>query len=114
MQALYLLKQTLERRDTGALLLPRTENGIVDLGSFQEMIFDHDLKQALSIRVETNLDWKVGIEFSFKRPSLEEEVLLDQISIYDGKSSKSLAKFQPLSTTEKPEEFWTRMGFFCS
>ena len=110
LQALYLLKQTLERRDTGALLLPRTENGIVDLGSFQEMLFDHDLKQTLSIRVETNLDWKVGIEFSFKRPSLEEEVLLDQISIYDGKSSKCLAKFQPLNTTEDPEEFWMRMG----
>jgi predicted ATPase len=112
LQALYLLKQTLERRDTGALLLPRTENGIVDLGSFQEMLFDHDLKRTLSIRVEPNLNWRIGIEFSFKRPSLEEEVLLDQISIYDGKSSKCLAKFQPLNTTEDPEEFWMRMG--CS
>ena len=110
LQALYLLKQTLESRETNALLLPRTENGIVDLGSFQEMLFDHDLKRTLSIRVEPNLNWKIGIEFSFKRPSLEEEVLLDQISIYDGKPSKCLAKFQPLNTTEEPEEFWMRMG----
>ncbi|MDE0014410.1 MAG: DUF3696 domain-containing protein [Candidatus Poribacteria bacterium] len=110
LQALYLLKQTLERRDTGALLLPRTENGLVDLGSFQEMLFDHDLKRTLSIRVDTKLDRELGIEFSFKRPSLEEEVLLDQINIYDGKSAKCTAKFQPLHTIEDPVEFWARMG----
>ena len=110
LQALYLLKQTLERRDTGALLLPRTEDGIVDLGSFQEMLFDHDLKRTLSIRVDTKLDRELGIEFSFKRPSLEEEVLLDQIGIYDAKSAKCIAKFQPLHTTEDPVEFWARIG----
>ena len=107
LQALYLLKQTLENRETGALLLPRTENG-VNLGSFQEMLFDHDLKRTLSIRVETKLDQEVAIEFSFKRPTLEEEVLLDQIGIYDGKSSKCLARFQPLGTTISPHEFWMR------
>ncbi len=111
LQALYLLKQTLESRDTTAPLLPRADNGIVDLGSFQEMIFDHDLKRTLSIRVGTKLDREFAIEFSFKRRSLEEEVLLEQISIYDGKSSKCLAKFQPLDTTEDPEEFWMRMGY---
>ena len=108
LQALYLLKQTLERRDTGALLLSRTENGIVDLGSFQEMLFDHDLKRTLSIRVDTKLNQELGIEFSFKRPSLEEEILLDQIGIYDSKSSKCLARFQPLASTEKPKEFARR------
>ena len=105
LQALYLLKQTLESRDTGVLLLPRTENGIVDLGSFQEMLFDHDLERTLSIRVDTKLDRELGIEFSFKRPSLEEEVLLDQIGIYDSKSVECIAKFQLLNTTEKPENF---------
>lgn len=108
LQSLYLLKQTLESRQSDAPLLPRTENGIVDLGSFQEMLFDHDLKRTLSIRVDTDLARKLGIEFSFKRSSLEEEVLLDQINIYDGKSSKCLAKFQPLDSTEKPKEFERR------
>ena len=122
LQALYLLKQTRENRETGALLLPRTENGIVDLGSFQEMLFDHDLKRTLSIRVETVMDSrevsrlpygdsKVAIEFSFKRPAAQPEVLLEQIGIYDVKSSGCIAKFQSLSGTEDPEEFWTRMGF---
>ena len=118
LQALYLLKQS---REAGALLLPRAEKGIVDLGSFQEMIFDHDLKRTLSIRVETTMDDifglpdiedKIAIEFSFKRPSLKEEVLLNQIEIYYGKSSKRIAKFRPLGKTVEPQEFWMMMGFF--
>ena len=122
LHALYLLKQTIESRESGALLLPRTENGIVDLGSFQEMLFDHDLDRTLSIRVETTMNekdssWlpsesgKIAIEFDFKRPSLEEEILLDEIGIYDRESSKRVAKFQPLDTDEEPEEFWKRIGF---
>ena len=94
LHALYLLKQTLERRDTGALLLPRTENGIVDLGSFQEMLFDHDLERTLSIRVENKVDRQLAIEFNFKRSPHDSEVLLDQIQIYDGKSAKCIAKFR--------------------
>jgi len=123
LQALNLLKQTLESQESEALLLPRDEKGIVDLGSFQEMIFDHDLKRTLSIRVETMVDRrypfrpsfsgkKIAIEFSFKRPSLEAEVLLDQIGIYDGKSSKCIAKFQPLDPTEISNEFRMRSRFF--
>ena len=123
LQALNLLKQTRESRETGALLLPRSKNGIVDLGSFQEMLFDHDLERTLSIRVETIVDRihlfrlpfggnKIVIELRFKRPSLKEEVLLDQIGFYSGQSAKCIAKFQPLNTTEAPEEFWRRMGFF--
>ena len=110
LQALNLLKQTRESREVGALLLPRAENGIVDLGSFQEMLFDHDLKRTLSIRVKTQMDHELAIEFNFKRPSLEQEVLLDQIEIYDGKSSRCLARFQPFDISEEPAEFSVRMG----
>ena len=120
LQALNLLKQTVKSRESGAVLLPRTENGIVDLGSFQEMIFDHDLERTLSIRVETTAYTssihklpssinKIATEFRFKRPSLEEEILLDEIGIYDEESVKCIAKFQP---TEESEEFSRRMGFF--
>ena len=117
LQALNLLKQTLESRDpAGALLLPRTENGIVDLGSFQEMLFDHDPDRTLSIRVGIVIEAsdigfppvpvsdlppvfkrdQISIELSFSRPSPKESVRLDQIGIYDGKSSKCIAKFKPL------------------
>ena len=127
LQALNLLKQTRESRESDAVLLPRVENGIVDLGSFQEMIFDHELKRTLSIRVETvmdrkgmvrlpykdnNKDNKVAIEFSFKRPSVNQVIRLEQIKIYYGKSSKCIAEFQPLSKTEESEEFSFRMNFF--
>ena len=111
LQALYLLKQTRENRYTAAPLLPRAANGIVDLGSFQEMLFDHDLERTLSIRIEPVMVTrklsepsytikKIAIEFSFKKPTLEQEILLDQIGIYDGESSKCIAKFQPLGQTE--------------
>lgn len=104
LQVLNLLKQTRESRETGALLLPRTENGIVDLGSFQELLFDHDLKRTLSIRMETKVDRQLAIEVSFKRPSLEEEVLLDEIKIYYGNPARCIAKFQPSGATIEPDE----------
>ncbi|MFY9226091.1 MAG: DUF3696 domain-containing protein [Blastocatellia bacterium] len=52
LQSLNLLKQTRESREAGALLLPRTEQGISDLGSFQDLLFDHDLNRVLSIRID--------------------------------------------------------------
>lgn len=114
LQSLYLLKQTLESREAGALLLPRSKNGIVDLGSFQELIFKHDLERVFSIRVETKDKRELAIEFSFNRPSLEEDVRLNEIQIYYGVSSKCIAKFELLDVdaSEDPEEFWRRMGFF--
>ncbi|MYC77458.1 AAA family ATPase [Candidatus Poribacteria bacterium] len=111
LQILYLLKQTLESRETGALLLPRTENGIVDLGGFQEMLFDHDLKRTLSVRVETKLNRQLAIKFSFRRPSLEEEILLDQIELYHGNPSMCIAKFQPSDASEDLDELSNRMVF---
>ncbi len=36
LQSMNLLKQTRESREHGALLLPRTEGGLVDLGGFQD------------------------------------------------------------------------------
>ena len=110
LQALNLLKQTRESRETGALLLPRAENGIVDLGSFQEMIFDHDLNRTLSIRVEAKFGPGLAIEFSFKRPSLEAEVLLDTIKIYHGNPSKNIARFRPSGTTEESDELLMKIG----
>ena len=112
LQALNLLKQTRENRDVSAPLALRVENGIVDLGSFQEMIFDHDLKRTLSIRIETKMKRQFGIEFKFKRPSLEEVVLLDQIEIYKGEPLRCIARFQPSGETVDTEEFMRRASFF--
>lgn len=115
LQALNLLKQTLESREPAGVPL-LLQNGIVDLGSFQEMLFDHDLNRTFSIRVgivteESDMGSPpvsvselppifkrdlISIELNFSRPSLEESVRLDQIGIYDGESSKCISKFKPL------------------
>ena len=54
LQALSLLKQTKESRESGAQLLPRAEGGIADLGSFQELLFNHDLSRTLTIALQVD------------------------------------------------------------
>ena len=119
LQALNLLKQTRENREFDALLLPKTESG-VDLGSFYELIFNHDLKRILSVCVEPRIDKRdisripyikhISIEFNFKRLSSTPDIILDQIRIYDCKSSKCIAEFQPLDPTEKPKRHIMRIS----
>src|SRR3954453_20438672 len=91
LQSLNLLKQTRESRDVDALLLPRTENGFADLGSFQDMLFDHDLSRTLSIRIDMPLNpspreyvprflrrsTTIGLEVSFSRKSVKDEITLE-------------------------------------
>ena len=123
LQVLNLLKQTRESREADVPLLLRGGNEIVNLGSFQEMLFDHDLKRTLSVRIEAAVDRrspfrslyrknKIAIEFSFKRSSTQPEVLLEQIGIYGMGSPECIAKFQPLSPLEKSNEFSRRVGFY--
>ena len=123
LQALNLLKQTRESREADVPLLLRGGNEIVDLGSFQELVFDHDLKRTLSVRVEAAVDRripfrsshrknKIAIEFSFKRSPTQPEILLEQIGIYGVGSSECIAKFQPLGPLEKSKAFSRRAGFY--
>jgi hypothetical protein len=106
LQALSLLKQSRESRDSHAFLIPRADNGLVDLGSFQEMLFDHDLRRKMSIRldmdglVRPDLQQKtaqapaqIGIEFLFSRESLEKEIELDNFTIVHPKTNDFFAKF---------------------
>jgi predicted ATPase len=48
LHALTLLKQTQDAEHKGAALVPR---GLVDLGSFEEFVFDHDTTRELSIGI---------------------------------------------------------------
>lgn len=83
LQSLNLLKQTRESRDAEALLLPRSERGFVDLGSFQEVLFDHDLERTLKIRVEFALERESGaIELHFGRHHLEETINLERLEVF--------------------------------
>ena len=113
LQALSLLKQTRQSREHGALLLPRTEGGLVELGGFQELLFDHDLLRELSIRVDMIPDQTskgptaeslteqpagrefLGFEAAFARPSEDAEIELRGLTLHTSASSGRAAEFKP-------------------
>jgi len=120
-QALNLLKQTRESR-RGALLLPRTENGIVDLGSYNELLFDHDLKRDLALRVDftpgphdgyTGTDlWEkdsnihaLAFEMHFTRSTEQKkEILLKSLTVHTYEAPGKTAVFEPIAVFEPNDE----------
>lgn len=119
LQALNLLKQTRESRDAEALLQPRTEGGFVDLGSFQEMLFDHDLSRRLAIRLEIDTPNKrdfspfffrflpdqpsISVELTFVRPTLQDEISTESLVLFHGQTK--VAKFTPAEINEESIHF---------
>ena len=119
LQALSLLKQTRESREVGAPLLPRAEGGITDLGSFQEMLFDHDLSKTLSIGLQIDTKrtrypsnflgrWfgkrspeSMGLSLHFKRPKPDDEVQISGFNIDWPKLDIPLASFGPRTITRE-------------
>lgn len=114
LQSLNLLKQSSEARDNCALILPRADGGIVDLGGFKEMVFDHDLSRNIAIRLDfdepnsrgrgrhglANDDLTygfIGFELVFNRPEDALDVRLDSISLYTSGVSGTVAEFKPLN-----------------
>ncbi len=117
LQSLNLLKQTRESRDMKSLLLPRAENGIVDLGSFQEMIFDHEIKRTLSIRLDFKLEHKknpfepapkfirhlttAGLEFAFSRKRIEPEITLEGFKLCGENHNSYIAAFEKCDSKQE-------------
>ncbi len=115
LQSLNLLKQTFAGQDPTAVLLPRAEQGIVDLGAFQDLLFDHDLERRLHIRLEVDLQRRflsrtdkffpslqirsAAIEYTFARPSPLSEIQLQAIEVFLGTSHDSFAKYVPAEPT---------------
>lgn len=91
LEALHLLKQTRDSGTGRSVLLPRAEEGIVDLGSFQELLFDHDLERNLAIQIDVRTGEdsghrpaygnSCGMRVEFSRPSLEEEIRLEKTTL---------------------------------
>lgn len=116
LQSLNLLKQTRQSRDAESLLLPRTDNGIVDLGSFQEMLFDHELKRSLTIRLDVALGkdqrhgnaprvlrqaTSLGLELSFARKKSEDEVTLERFNLCGEDLNSTIATFEKCDSPGK-------------
>jgi predicted ATPase len=115
LHSLNLLKQTRESRNVDAPLLLRTENGLVDLGSFKELIFDHKLNNILSIRLDTKVGHQqrspaypkflrdklaIGLDLSFARRSARDEITLDGLRLCGDIDSSYIAEFK---ATDVPE-----------
>lgn len=91
-QVLYLLKQTLEYASPDVPLLFRCDNGYVDLGSFDDVVFDHDAKKALGISLN-------GMEWIFRKE--DNSVVIDRIILPDTNTNwvwerQSAAKETPI------------------
>jgi energy-coupling factor transporter ATP-binding protein EcfA2 len=127
LQVLNLLKQTHESRESGAPLLPRAEAGIVDLGSFREMLFDHDAARTLRIGIEVTADgermprgmWDrfmghsqpeaLGIQLSFGLARNSQEVGLNEFSVAVGSLTSRFASFETRPLTDKEAREMFRM-----
>jgi hypothetical protein len=117
LNALNLLKQTRRNREHGALLLPRVERGFVDLGSFHELLHDHDHTRALVIRVDVAPGERptsrsprrpmgpLGFEMAFRRETDGADIALDSLSAHVPGIEQAIVRFVPqvLSSTEQDQ-----------
>ena len=134
LQVLHLLKQTHENRGTDDILTPRAEDGIADLGSFPELIFDHEISRKLKIRVNFDItddlsraSWfpkaegsrhslieEIGsIELHFEYSADKRTVSLCQLEIFDNKVGliARFQKFEDVSFDPEIQEGYKSWGF---
>lgn len=103
LQALQLLKQTASHPDN-PVLAPRCEHGTVDLGSFHDLIYDHDLERHVRVKLvvdgrdrstsrnsESNNDSAVTWEFGVHDTS--SRVHLDSLSFFQNQVSAPFARW---------------------
>lgn len=108
LQSLNLLKQTQRATESGIALLPRAEEAISDLGSFRELVFDHQCQRSVTIGVGhcrtrgnrrglggfmLNNDL-VGIHLTFSQPKASVDVRLSEMRLTRGDSREPLAIFE--------------------
>jgi predicted ATPase len=131
LHALTLLKQTRDSREIGAALLPRAEGGVVDLGSFNELLFDHDQKRTLHIAVECEVGdptmrWRriarywgfpvtrLAVDLGFSRSAEDGEVRLAGFDLSVHGFSESIATYQRHRPTSEERRYlshrWRVMG----
>ena len=76
-QVLYLLKQTLQFAPQDVPLLFRCDNGYVDLGSFEDVVFDHDKSRLLGISLN-GMEWTYCLE--------NNNIFIDRITLPETKT----------------------------
>lgn len=119
LNALNLLKQTRMSRDQGALLLPRAEGGIVDLGSFHELLHDHDATRTLSVALTMSEGRHLrghqsfGIEVGFKRAHQGHDVTLAHLECRatSARGDRISMRFVPKKPTASETRLLQRNSF---
>ncbi len=107
LQCLNLLKQTRICNESGAVLLPRIDAGFSDLGSFKELIYDHDTKKVLDITIDmipSNRAKRVlQIErflFNFKIGlSKNKEIEVKSVGLLDIDNNKPIVTYKPIASS---------------
>lgn len=110
-QSILLLKQTIESRTPGMVLAPRLDGGLVDLGSFPEMVFDHDLSRSLTIGLKPSRKKKKerdafrlddspllgeqSLRFKFRMESTASEIEVESIIVWSEEINAPVAEFKP-------------------
>ncbi|MBI3403672.1 MAG: DUF3696 domain-containing protein [Acidobacteria bacterium] len=77
LQVLLLLKQTAESSDRAQVLNLGDDRSLVELGTFQELLFAHELSRALSVRFA----WRLPAALSVDDPAQKKGVLFESESI---------------------------------
>jgi len=127
LQSLNLLKQTREGQETGAALLPRGQ--ISDLGSFQELLFDHDLSRSVEIGVEVDIDESpihpalrrrllvplethaLTLQMSFCRPTIADEISVNQCLLNAAGCPEPLIEFRIRTLKDEEKRRLRGMGW---
>ena len=120
LQSLHLLKQTAAKQVSGAVLLPRVDNGIVDLGRFQDLLYDHDTDRSLNIRINLNTQERAiqgvaledmncpnyynsksfGFEYSFSKKSPESDIRIDHLKLFLGRDKNPIISYDIFPITK--------------
>ena len=109
LHSLNLLKQTREAREPGIALLPRADEAISDLGSFRELVYDHDQTRAVTIGLGLRHtpaprrglhqfllsagEW-IGLSLSFVQETLAQDVRLSELRLCWNSFDQTLAVFR--------------------
>ena len=74
-QFLMMLKQTAQSQDRTLALLPGSDQTLVDLGTFEDILHNHDLEKPLDFTLRFRLDKQVEVKDVVTRKSYQGDVL---------------------------------------
>ena len=124
LQSLSLLKQTVEFGQSGTALLPRVEGNFVDLGSYHDLIFNHDSSKRLRIGVTCYSRYReptlysnpsgTGLEITFRRNAKSGEIVVSNVNVTREDSRRPLARFRARKAKRDEQRELRRYGRYGS